>query len=70
MKYSLRQCCKDVEIHKANGLLAALQADTTSQKFWQKVKNKNKSPSLPTLVGGVNSGSENVEGLFQGNIKL
>ena len=30
-KYSLRQCRKDVEIHKANGLAAALQADKTKK---------------------------------------
>ena len=30
-KHSLRQCRKDVEIHKANGLAAALQADKTNQ---------------------------------------
>ena len=32
-KYSLGQCCKDVEIHKANGLAAALQADKTRTHF-------------------------------------
>jgi len=44
-KYSLRQCRKDVEIHKANGLAAALQADEAMKSFWQKVNNKNRSPS-------------------------
>jgi len=57
-KYSLWQCCKDVEIHKDNGLAAALQADRTKKSFWQKVNNKNRSSSLPTLVGGANGGSE------------
>jgi len=60
-KYSLRQCRKDVEIHKANGLAAALQADKTKKSFWQKVNNKNRSPSLPSLVGGANGGSEIVK---------
>jgi len=50
-KYSLRQCRKDVEIHNANSLAAALQADKTSPSFWQKV-NKSRSPSQPTLAGG------------------
>jgi len=40
-KYSLRQCRKDVEIHKASGLATALQADKTKKSFWQKVNNKN-----------------------------
>jgi len=57
-KYSLRQCRKYVEIHKANGQAAALQADKTKKPFWQKVNNKTLSPSLPTLVGGANVGSE------------
>jgi len=48
-------------MHKANGLAAALQADKTKKPFWQKVNNKNRSPSLPTLVGGVNGGSEIVK---------
>ena len=72
-KYSLRQCRKDVEIHKANGLAAALQADKNKKSFWQKVNNKNRSPSLPTLVGGANGGSEIVKmwkDYFKGNIKL
>jgi len=60
-KYSLRQCRKDVEIHKANGLAAALQADKTKKTFWQKVNNKSRSPSIPTLVGGVKGGSEIVK---------
>ena len=60
-KYSLRQCRKDVEIHKANGLAAALQADKTKKSFWQKVNNKNRSPSLPTLIEGANGGSEIVK---------
>ena len=59
-KYSLRQCRKNAEMHKANGLAAALQADKT-KPFWQKVNNKNSSPSLPTLVGGANGGSEIVK---------
>jgi len=50
-KYSLRQYRTDVEIHKANGLAAALQTDKTKKSFWQKVNNKNRSPTLPTLVG-------------------
>ena len=50
-KYSLRQYRSDVEIHKANGLAAALQTDKTKKSFWQKVNNKNRSPTLPTLVG-------------------
>jgi len=60
-KYSLWQCSKDAEMHKANGLAAALQADKTKKSFWQKVNNKNRSPSVPTLVGGANGGSEIVE---------
>ena len=60
-KYSLRQCRKNAEMHKANGLAAALQADKTKKSFWQKVNNKNKSPSLPTLEGGANGGSEIVK---------
>jgi len=54
----LRQCRKDVEIHKANGLAAALQAAKTNKTFWQKFNSKTRSPSLPTLLGGVNGGSE------------
>ena len=74
-KYSLRQCCKDVEIHEANGLAPALQQQDykTKKSFWQKVNNKKRSPSLPTLVRRANGGSEhceNVERLFQKNIKL
>jgi len=57
-KYSLRQCRKDVEIHRANGFAAALLADKTNKSFWQKVNTKTKSPTLPTLVGGVNGGSK------------
>ena len=57
-KYSLRQCRKDAEMHKANGLAAALQADKTKKSFWQNVNNKNRSASLPTLVGGTKGGSE------------
>ena len=46
-------------MHKtANGLAAALQADKTEKSFWQKVNNKNRSSSLPTLVGGANGGSK------------
>ena len=48
-------------MHKANGLEAALQADKTKKSFWQKVNNKNRSPSLPTLVGRANGGSEIVK---------
>jgi len=48
-------------MHKANGLAAALQADKAKKSFWQKVNNKNRSPSLPTLVGGANGGSEIVK---------
>jgi len=48
-------------MHKANGLAAALQADETKKSFWQKVNNKNRSSSLPTLVGGENGGSEIVK---------
>jgi len=59
-KYSLRKCRKNAEMHKANGLAAALQADKT-KSFWQKVNNKNRSSSLPTLVGGANGGSEIVK---------
>ena len=44
-KYSLRQCLKNAEMHKANGLAAALQADKAKKSFWQKVNNKNRSPS-------------------------
>ena len=43
-------------MHKTNGLAAALQADKTKKSFWQKVNNKSRSPSLPTLVGGANGG--------------
>jgi len=60
-KYLLRQCRKDVEIHRANSFAAALQADKTNKLFWQKVNTKTKSPTLPTLVGGVNGGSEIVK---------
>jgi len=60
-QYSLRQCRKDVEIHKANGVAAALQADKTNETFWQKVNNKARSTTLPTLVGGVNGVSEIVK---------
>ena len=60
-KYSLRKCRKDAEMHKANGLAAALQADKTKKSFWQKVNNKNRSSSLPTLVGGTSGGSEIVK---------
>ena len=76
-KYSLLQCRKYVEIqttnglvftqmemHKANVLAAALQADKTKKSFWQKVNNKIRSLSLPTLVGGARGGSETA------NIKL
>jgi len=48
-------------MHKANGLAAALQADKSTKSFWQKVNNKNRSSSLPTLVGGENGGSEIVK---------
>jgi len=48
-------------MHRANGLAAALQADKTKKSFWQKVNNKNRPPSLPTLVGGANGGSEIVK---------
>ena len=51
----------NAEMHKANGLAAALQADKTKKSFWRKVNNKNRSPSLPTLVGGANGGSEIVK---------
>jgi len=60
-EYCLRQCRKDVEIHTANGLAAALQADKTKKSFWPKVNNKNRSPSLPTLVGGADGGPEIVK---------
>ena len=60
-KYSLRQCRKNTEMHKANGLAAGLQADKTKKSFWQKVNNKNRSSSLSTLVGGANGGSEIVK---------
>ena len=60
-KYSLRQCRKHAEMHNANGLAAALQADKTKKSFWEKVNNNNRSPSLPTLVGGANGGSEIVK---------
>ena len=49
----MRQCRKDAEMHKANGLAAALQADKTKKSFLQKVNNKNRSPS--------NGGSEIVK---------
>ena len=48
-------------MHKANDLAAALQADKTKRSFWQKVNNQNRSPLLPTLVGGANGGSEIVK---------
>ena len=48
-------------MHKANNLAAALQADKTKKSFWQKVNNKNRSSSLPTLVRGANGGSEIVK---------
>ena len=56
-------------MHKANGLAAALQADKTKKSFSQKVNNKNRSPSQPTLLGGANGGSEIVKiwkGYFKG----
>ena len=52
---------KNAEMHKANGLAAALQADKAKKSFWQNVNNKNRSPSLPTLVGGANGGSKIVK---------
>jgi len=55
-------------MHKANGLAAALQADRTKKSFWQKVNNKNRSPSLPTLVGRANGGSEIVK-MWKDNFK-
>jgi len=36
----LRQCRKDIEIDKANGVAAALQADKTKKSFWQKLNKK------------------------------
>jgi len=54
----LLQCRNDVEMHKANDLTTALQTDKTNKTFWQKVNNKTGSPTLPTLVGEVNGGSE------------
>ena len=57
----MRQCRKNAEMHKAYVLAAALQADKTKKSFWQKVNNKNRSPSLPTLLGGANGGSEIVK---------
>jgi len=60
-KYSLRHCRKNAEMHKANGLAAALQADKTKKSFWQKVNNKTRSSSLPTLVGGANGCSDIVK---------
>ena len=45
-------------MHKTNRLAAALQADKTKKSFWQKVNNKNRASSLPTLGGGANGGSE------------
>ena len=60
-KYSIRQCRKNAEMHEANGLAAALQADKTKKSFWQNVNNKNRSQSLPTLEGGANGGSEIVK---------
>jgi len=44
----------------ATELAASLQAGKTNKTFWQ-YNNKNRSPLLPTLVGGVNGGSEIVE---------
>jgi len=32
-KYSLRQCRKNAEMHKANGLAAAIQADKPRSHF-------------------------------------
>jgi len=60
-KDSLRQCHKNAEMHKENGLAPALQPDKTKKSFWQKVNNKNRSSSLPALVGGANGGSEIVK---------
>jgi len=51
LKHSLWQCCKDVEIHKANGLADALQADKTNNTFWQKVKQQNQV-SITASIGG------------------
>jgi len=56
-------------MHKANGLAAALQTDKTKKSFWQKVNNKNRSPSLPTLVGGTNGGSEILK-MWKGYFKV
>jgi len=47
-KYSLRQCRKNAEMHKANGLAAALQADKTKKSFWQ----KQKQILITTNIGG------------------
>jgi len=46
LKYSLRQYRKNVEIHKANGLAAALQADKTKKSFWQKIKWRHLSQTF------------------------
>jgi len=51
-KYSLWQCYKDVEIHKANGLAAALQADKTDKTFWQLKSTTKPEISITTSIGG------------------
>jgi len=43
-KYSVRQCCQDVEIHKANGQAAAPQADTTTKTFFGKTSTTKPDP--------------------------
>ena len=57
----MRITVSDIEMHKANGLAAALQADKTKKSFWDMVNNKNRSSSVPTLVGGASGGSEIVK---------
>jgi len=46
LKYSLRQCRKHVELHKSNGLAAALQADKINQKFSRKLRPQKTRSSV------------------------
>ena len=49
------------EVLSQTFLRAFLRFDKTKKSCWQKVNNKNRSSSLPTLVEGANGGSEIVK---------
>jgi len=49
-KYSLRQCRKDVELHKTNGLAAALQADKNQEVILAKGQQQKQIP-ITTNIG-------------------